>query len=68
MAKIAVQMDPIELIDIQTDTTFALAFEAIKRGHELFYYNPKNLSYINGQITASGRKIVDLKKEKNNHR
>lgn len=67
MAKIAVQMDPIELIDIQTDTTFALAFEAIKRGHELFYYNPKNLSYINGQITASGRKIVDLKKEKNNH-
>tara|TARA_B100000686_G_scaffold351311_1_gene449725 strand:+ start:16108 stop:17046 length:939 start_codon:yes stop_codon:yes gene_type:complete len=67
MTKIAIQMDPIESINIQTDTTFALALEALKRGYDLFYYNPKNLSYLNGQITASGRKIVELKKEKNNH-
>jgi len=67
MARIAIQMDPIEFIDIEADTTFALALEAIKRGHELFYYKPKNLSYLNGQIIAIGNKIIGLKKEKNNH-
>ena len=67
MAKIAIQMDPIESIDIEADTTFALALEAIKRGHELFYYNPINLSYLNGKVTALGNKIINLKKEKNNH-
>ena len=40
MSKVSIQMDPIELIDIKADTTFALALEAHKRGHELFYYNP----------------------------
>ena len=44
MSKISIQMDPIELIDIKADTTFALALEAFKRGHDLFYYNPKDLS------------------------
>ena len=67
MAKIAIQMDPIEKIDIQADTTFALALEAFKRGHTLFYYNPKNLSFYNGAVTALGNKIINLKKEKNNH-
>ena len=67
MAKIAVQMDPIEFIDIEADTTFALAYEAIKRGHELFYYNPINISFYNGQITTYGKKIISLKKKKGNH-
>ena len=67
MAKIAIQMDPIEYIDINADTTFALALEAFKRGHELFYYNPENLTFYNGVITAIGNKIYELKKNKNNH-
>ena len=62
MAKIAIQMDPIEYIDINADTTFALALEAFKRGHELFYYNPENLTFYNGVITAIGNKIYELKK------
>ena len=45
MSKISIQMDPIELIDIKADTTFALALEAFKRGHDLFYYNPKDLTF-----------------------
>ena len=67
MAKIAVQMDPIQFIDINADTTFALILEAFNRGHELFYYNPQNLTFYNGIITAVGNKIIKLKKEKNNH-
>jgi len=64
MAKIAVQMDPIQFIDINADTTFALILEAFNRGHELFYYNPQNLTFYNGIITAVGNKIIKLKKEK----
>ena len=67
MSKIALQMDPIVSIDIEVDTTFALALEAFKRGHELFYYNPLNLSFHNGKITAKGQKIINLQKVKNKH-
>jgi len=37
-------MDPIERIDIRGDSTFAILLEAQKRGHNLFYYTPPNLS------------------------
>jgi len=67
MSKIALQMDPIVSIDIEADTTFALALEAFKRGHELFYYNPLNLSFHNGKITTKGQKIINLQKVKNKH-
>ena len=67
MAKISIQMDAIDKIDIYSDTTFALALEAQKRGHNLFYYEPENLSYIDGEIIAKGRPILWLKKNKNQH-
>ena len=35
---VAIQMDPIEGVDIDADSTFALALEAQKRGHGLFHY------------------------------
>ena len=38
---IAIQMDPIDAIDIRGDTTFALALEAQKRGHRIFVYGPE---------------------------
>ena len=41
---IAIQMDPIEGLDIQGDSTFALGLEAQRRGHRLFVYNPENLT------------------------
>ena len=60
MTKISVQMDPIQLVDIKSDTTFSLTLEAYKRGHELFYYNPKNLSYYNGKVYAKGQNIIKI--------
>ena len=50
---IAVQMDPIEKINIQGDSTFALMLEAQARGHTLFYYTPDKLSMLNGDIFAT---------------
>lgn len=50
----AFQMDPIEAVNIEADSTFRLAEEAQARGHSLFYYPPDTLAYQNGKITARG--------------
>lgn len=52
--KIAFQMDPISPININADSTFRIAEEAQKRGHELFYYTPDHLAYQEGRLTARG--------------
>jgi glutathione synthase len=54
---VAIQMDPIEKIDINGDSTFALALEAQKRGHALFYYGPRELSWRDGTVTAPMRPL-----------
>jgi len=51
--KIAVQMDPIERINIKGDSTFALLLEAQKRGHALSYYTPDRLALLDGKVTAN---------------
>lgn len=49
---VAIQMDPIENIDINADSTFALALEAQRRGHALFHYLPQHLALKNGRVAA----------------
>src|SRR5664279_325361 len=51
--KIAVQMDPIQRINIKGDSTFALLLEAQKRGHQLSYYTPDRLALLNGRLFAT---------------
>jgi glutathione synthase len=51
-------MDPIHSIDIDGDSTFALALEAQARGHSLFYYLPKNLSLRDGVVVARGHDLT----------
>jgi len=50
--KIAVQMDPIQRINIKGDSTFALLLEAQKRGHQLAYYTPDRLALLNNRVFA----------------
>jgi len=50
---VAVQMDPIERINIRGDSTFALLLEAQARGHSLFYYTPDQLVLRDGNVSAS---------------
>ncbi|GAA4215547.1 glutathione synthase [Sagittula marina] len=52
--KIAFQMDSINGVNINADSTFRLAEEAQARGHELFYYGPDQLAFDEGRITATG--------------
>ena len=50
---VAVQMDPIEKINIAGDSTFALLLEAQARGHKLFYYTPDKLGQRGREVVAS---------------
>jgi glutathione synthase len=50
---VAVQMDPIERINIRGDSTFALLLAAQARGHSLSYYTPDQLAMRDGKVTAS---------------
>ncbi|WP_374308372.1 glutathione synthase [Methylocella sp.] len=54
---VAVQMDPIESLNVAGDTTFALMLEAQARGHRLFYYRPESLSLREGVVTARAREV-----------
>ena len=55
---VAIQMDPIERIDIAGDSTFALALEAQGRGHTLLYYDPRDLTFRDGLVTARCRPLA----------
>ncbi len=54
---VAIQMDPIERIDISGDSTFALALEAQRRGHALLYYGPRELTFRDGLVSARVRSL-----------
>ncbi len=51
--KIAVQMDPIQRINIKGDSTFALMLAAQKRGHTLAYYTPDRLALLDGRLFST---------------
>jgi glutathione synthase len=52
--RVAVQMDPLERINIVGDSTFALMLKAQELGHELFYYSPEDLSFAEGRLWTMG--------------
>ena len=64
--KIALQMDPIEDVDVNADSTFRLAEEAQNRGHDLYVYTPNDLTFNRGKIIAKVRSI-SLKRKIGDH-
>jgi len=64
--KVAIQMDPIDGIDINADSSFRIAEEAQARGHSLFYYTPERLAYQQGRVTAKGWPLT-VRREVGNH-
>ncbi len=53
--KVAVQMDPVEGINIDTDSSFMMMMEAQSRGHRLWVYTPDKLSLEEGRVRARAR-------------
>ena len=64
--KVAVQMDPIQRINIKGDSTFALLLEAQKRGHGLSYYTPDRLALVNGRVFSTVEPLT-VRDEPGNH-
>ena len=63
---VAIQMDPIEGINIDADSTFALALEGQSRGHRLWHYLPADLTFAHGAVRARGRRLAG-QRVKGNH-
>jgi glutathione synthase len=55
--QVAVQMDPIERVNIEADTTFLMMLEAQTRGHGLFVYAADRLALDDGKVLARGRPL-----------
>jgi glutathione synthase len=53
--RVAIQMDPLENVKIDGDTSFALAETAQARGMEIFVYQPQDMSLEGRRVTAKAR-------------
>ena len=51
---VAIQGDHPKKLNPKTDTSIFLADEAQNKKYKIFYYEPKNLSVINGKVFAKG--------------
>jgi glutathione synthase len=56
--RVAVQMDPLEKINISGDSTFALMLKAQELGHQLFHYAPEDLSNTEGRLWTMGYPVT----------
>src|SRR5258708_21371279 len=65
---VAIQMDPVDTINIDADSTFALALEAQVRGHALFHYLPQALTLRDGRLYAHGRSLEVFRRYGNHHK
>lgn len=55
--RVAVQMDPLEKINISGDSTFALMLSAQSRGHKLYHYLAEDLTYQDGRLYAGANGV-----------
>ncbi|MEM9229331.1 MAG: glutathione synthase [Pseudomonadota bacterium] len=63
---VAMQMDPIQAVDINADSSFRILEEAQARGHRLFVYTPDKLVFDGGRVMATGHQVT-LRREVGNH-
>ena len=54
---LAIQGSSLKKINIKTDTSFFLGLEAQKRNYDIYYYEPKDLSFVNNKVIARCKKI-----------
>jgi len=64
--KVAFQMDPVETINIDGDSSFVLALEAQKRGYTVYHYGPGDLSWRENRVYADMRPVV-FRRDYGNH-
>jgi glutathione synthase len=55
---VAVQMDPLESINIDGDSSFAIMLGAQARGHKLYHYDAGALSWVDGRLWTMARPVT----------
>jgi glutathione synthase len=61
---LAIQGSSLKRVNIETDTTLFLALEAQKKGYQIYYYEPHNLSFIDGKVTVKCFQLTFFEKTK----
>ncbi|MBV9929345.1 MAG: glutathione synthase [Alphaproteobacteria bacterium] len=56
--RVAVQMDPLESVNIAGDSTFAIMLGAQQRGHRLFHYAAEDLSWHDGRLWTMAQPVT----------
>jgi glutathione synthase len=64
--RVAIQMDPIESVNIDGDSSFVMGLSAEARGHTLWHYHPRQLSLRDGKAMARARPMT-LRRKKGDH-
>jgi glutathione synthase len=62
---VAVQMDPLDSINVAGDSSFALMLSAQARGHRLFHYAPEDLNYSAGRVWTKAHPVTVQRVEGN---
>ncbi len=63
----AVQMDPMDGINIGGDSSFALMLKALERGYALYHYDVRGLTWEAGRLTTRAHPVLDVKREAGAH-
>ncbi len=66
--RVAVQMDPMERIDVAGDSTFAIMLGAQRRGHRLFHYLAEELNWAGGRLWTKARPVTVREGESEHYR
>ena len=56
--RVAVQMDPLDRINVAGDSTFAIMLKAQELGHQLYHYAPEDLSYAEKRLWTMGYPVT----------
>ncbi|MDB9784106.1 glutathione synthase [Pelagibacteraceae bacterium] len=61
---LAIQGSSLKKVNVDTDTTLFLALEAQKRGYQIYYYEPHNLSFIDRKVIVKCFQLTFFEKTK----
>ena len=56
-------MDPLESLSLEDDTTVAIIEECLSKNYNIWHFLPKDVSYINGEVIASSKIILELNRD-----
>ena len=61
---LVIQGSSLDRVNVKTDTTLLLALEAQKINFTIYYFEPKDLSFVNGKVIAKCMHLIFFKGKK----